>query len=218
MEIKRNYIGERAGKLVVVGCEGKAADGHQLLRCVCDCGNIVMRKSNSIVYGQRTGTISHCGCSAPRPNLIHGGRCKPEYRHWQAIKRRCTDKRDKDFPRYGGAGIRMAECFLSDFAAFLAEVGPRPSPSHQVDRIDTRLGYVPGNIRWATITENARNRRTSYLWWIKGEHFDSSTDAARRFGVTVQTIIRWTDGSHDKRRGSFSPARPDCRRELRYGN
>lgn len=213
-----NYIGLRAGKLVAVEIAGKSRDGRQVLRCRCDCGNVVLRSSNNFLRNSIRSTNSHCGCTPTRPNLIHGKRNTPEYRVWGAIKKRCLNPADKDYARYGGSGIGIAEEFKDDFPAFLAEVGRRPSPKHQIDRIDTRRGYVPGNIRWATPTQNARNKRTTYLWNIKGEYFESSTDAARRFGVAVCTLICWTDGRFDRRRGTFTPPRPDCSRRLRYAN
>lgn len=213
-----NYIGLRAGKLVAVEIAGKSRDGHQMLRCRCDCGNVVLRSSNNFLKNSIESTKSHCGCTPTRPNLTHGKRNTPEYRVWGAIKKRCLNPADKDYARYGGSGIGIAEEFKDNFPAFLAEVGQRPSPKHQIDRIDTRRGYEPGNVRWVTPTQNARNKRTTYLWNIKGERFESSTDAARRFGVAVCTVICWTDGRFDRRRGTFTPPRPDCSRRLRYAN
>ena len=213
-----NYIGLRAGKLVAIEVAGKSRDGHQLLRCRCECGNLVLRSSNNLLKNSIDSTNSHCGCTPTKPSLTHGQRNTPEYRVWGTIKKRCLNPADKDYARYGGAGIGIAECFKHDFSAFLAEIGRRPSAQHQIDRIDNRRGYEPGNIRWATQTENARNKRTTYVWNIKGERFESSTDAALRFGVTVCTLIRWTDGFFDKRRGTYTPPRSDCSRRLRYAD
>lgn len=213
-----NYIGIRAGKLVSVTLAGKARDGHQLLRCLCDCGKEVLRKSNVLVKNNKEGVDSHCGCSPTKANLTHGGRNTPEYRVWQGIKRRCLNPSNKDYPRYGGAGIGIADSLRDDFAAFLAEVGPRPSEKHQIDRIDNTRGYEPGNIRWATSTVNNANKRSSYQWFVRGLAFDSSTDAAKHFGVSVQTIFKWTDGYMDNRRGTWTKPRPDCARTLRYAS
>lgn len=81
----------------------------------------------------------------------------PEYRSWQAAKTRTTNPNRADWPRYGGRGIRMADEWLNDFPAFLAHIGPRPDGT-SLDRIDSDGNYEPGNVRWATASEQRRNR------------------------------------------------------------
>jgi hypothetical protein len=80
---------------------------------------------------------------------------------WVAAKTRTSNPACKDWPRYGGRGIGMAPEWLArgtGYSAFLAHIGPRP-PGTTLDRIDGSRGYEPGNVRWATPSEQAFNRR-----------------------------------------------------------
>lgn len=90
----------------------------------------------------------------------HGRTDSAEYRAWTDIKTRCYNRKYKDWPHWGGRGITVCDEWLNDFAAFFAEVGPRPTGGrYSIDRRDNSRGYEPGNVRWATDSEQNRNRR-----------------------------------------------------------
>lgn len=146
----------------------------------------------------------------------HGFRYTKEYKTWAAIKNRCFCKTSKDFKRYGKLGISMHEGWVYDFMAFFNHIGFAPTKKHQVDRKDTRRGYIPGNVRWATPKEQAQNRTSSYKWQVKGLAFSSAQDAATHFGVTDVTIHKWVRGYFDKRRGTFSKPKEGCYAVPRY--
>lgn len=113
----------------------------------------------------------------------------PEYRAWQAMIRRCHDDHAKDFPRYGGRGIRVCDAWRVSFTAFLAEIGRKPSPSHSVDRIDGVRGYEPGNVRWATSKEQARNRRSNRNLTVGGVT-KTLAEWAELAGIRRDTLAR----------------------------
>lgn len=137
----------------------------------------------------------HSALDAP-PRAAHGaksgGRATPEYTAWQRIRDRCNNRNSKDFPYYGGRGIRVCARWEASFEAFLADVGHRPTPAHTIDRIDNYRGYEPGNVRWATRAEQSRNRRpfsmigksTRARWITVGDVQDSIAGWSRRSGLT----------------------------------
>lgn len=96
-------------------------------------------------------------------NRTHGMAGTPEYVAWQAIIRRCTRPQSADYGRYGGAGITVCKEWLSSFSDFFKHMGPRPSVGHSIDRINGSKGYEPGNVRWATLIEQANNKKTNRI-------------------------------------------------------
>lgn len=157
-----NLTGQRFGRLVVLRYAGKNRSKHCLWECVCDCGSHKTVETSSL----NCGHTKSCGCIhrelAERKNLSHGhnrvGRRTPEYRSWVGMIQRCTNPKAENYARYGGRGVTVCERW-HDFTNFLADMGPKPSPKHTIDRIDNEKGYEPGNCRWATVTEQNRNQR-----------------------------------------------------------
>ena len=104
-------------------------------------------------------------------NYRHGecvGRPSKLYYIHKDIVRRCTCPAHKRYADYGGRGIDIDPRWAEDIATFLAELGPRPSPRHSIDQEDNSKGYWPGNVRWATPTEQNRNTRVNRLLTFKG--------------------------------------------------
>ena len=143
--------------MLVAGDVGRSRDGHILGQYRCACGSTI----KAIMSRVRNGYVRSCGCFAreesSRRAKTHGMKGTPEYRVWGAILTRCRNERSKDYPRYGGAGIDVCDEWAKSFEAFYSHVGPRPSGT-TIDRINGAKGYEPGNVRWATNTEQARNK------------------------------------------------------------
>jgi hypothetical protein len=88
----------------------------------------------------------------------HGMYGTPEYNAWRSARQRVVNVRNPRYDAYGGRGIGMCSAWLGSFAAFLADVGPRPE-GMTLDRVDNDGDYAPGNVRWASRSVQQRNRR-----------------------------------------------------------
>jgi hypothetical protein len=104
-----------------------------------------------------------------RTNTKHGMRASKEYVTWESMRARCSRQSVDSFPSYGGRGISVCKRWDESFEAFFADMGPKPTHGHSIDRIDTNGDYEPGNCRWATASEQAKNRRNSIALTAFGE-------------------------------------------------
>src|SRR5688572_22665668 len=93
------------------------------------------------------------------PRTTHGMRKSLTYAAWGAMKQRCTNKKLACYPKYGGRGITVCERWMHSFENFLADVGEKPAKGYSLERVDNNKGYEPGNVIWATIKQQARNKR-----------------------------------------------------------
>lgn len=181
-------IGSRFSRLVVVCPE--AVGLKQPMRswlAVCDCG------THKIVpeVHLRAGSTQSCGCLRnERMKAVlgtHGharrGRNRSrEYGAWSKMTQRCTNPDDHRWGYYGGRGIKVCEAWLASFEQFLADVGPKPTSKHSLGRLDNDGDYEPGNVRWETPLQQARNRRDTVFVTVHGES-KTLAEWAALFGV-----------------------------------
>jgi hypothetical protein len=112
----------------------------------------------------------------------------PEYSAWTGMRGRCLNTADKSFAYYGGRGVQVCVRWES-FDAFFADMGARPD-GMSLDRFPDRDGnYEPGNCRWATPTEQTRNRRNTIALEYRGET-KTLAEWCEQLGVNYSTAHR----------------------------
>jgi hypothetical protein len=172
----KNLTGQQFGRLTVLIYVAMTRRGAEWL-CRCSCQNTLKVLTVSL----RSGNTTSCGCITRErliaQNSTHGLTDTAEYTAWAHMLGRCYRPTDEHYDRYGGRGITVCERWHS-FENFYADMGPKPSPLHEIDRIDNDGNYEPGNVRWATKQQQSRNR---------------STNRIIEFGGRKLTLIEWSE-------------------------
>ena len=164
----KNLVGQRFSHLLVTEMLESRSGGQVVYRCHCDCGKEKVIRSNNL----RSGNTKSCGCLNATSALKHGStashKVTREYKTWCGMKERCMNQKKECYKNYGGRGIKVCDEWLHSFENFLAylkanKMYPKPV-GMSLDRYPNNDGnYEPGNIRWATSSQqrqNQRNRRS----------------------------------------------------------
>ena len=176
---------------MVVEFVGIDKHNHYLRKCQCDCGNEIIRSSSNII-----NTTRHCGCVKHSNAKKHGQGSTRLYRIWSGIKQRCLNPKAPPYKNYGGRGIKLFDDWL-DFEPFSQWAYANGySDSLSIDRIDVNGNYEPNNCRWATMKEQANNRRTNVLIKFNGKKY-TYKELAQLLGITISALY------HKKNRGTL---------------
>lgn len=184
----KNLTGEQFGRLTVIELTEKRRDIYW--RCRCNCGVEKTVSSGNLVSGR----TNSCGCLNREllgNRAEHGharlGIISPTWWSWQSMRVRCLNKADRNYPEYGASGVTICAAWENDFAAFLKYMGERPDGT-TLDRYPNKSGnYEPGNCRWATPKQQARNTRRNKLVTIDDETL-SVAEWSEISGVKQMTI------------------------------
>lgn len=155
-------IGTIFKRLTILKVVYSTKNGHKYVLCKCSCGNEKVCRYSHV----KSGVINSCGCLRRELNTSHGMRQSATYRIWSHIKGRCLNKTDKKYADYGGRGIKVCKSWMK-FENFLKDMGDK-SEGLSLDRKDNNKGYSKANCRWATLIEQANNKRNNRFFAYEG--------------------------------------------------
>jgi len=186
MGVALDLTGQVFGRLTVTGSRSSIY-GVSFWECTCTCGVVKPVRT----YNLKAGITKSCSClrNEPSPNRTHGMSRTKEGYIWSSMKSRCNNKNSRMYHAYGGRGIQVCERWQASFEAFYADVGPRPSPKHSLDRIDNDGPYCPENCRWVTQKEQNNNRQYHVYITCYGKTLNEG-QWAERLGLPRTTIQR----------------------------
>lgn len=173
-----NLIGYKFDRLTVLSRSGKSKHGVVEWLCECDCGQVLTVTTGAL----NTRHVRSCGCRRRK----HGASGTPIYNSWCAMMDRCCNVGNPKYKFYGLKGITTCEHWLR-FENFLKDMGDRPNGT-SIERINNNKGYWCGhcdecrahdhqlNCKWASPSQQARNRHTSRLITFRGR---------------TQTLVEW---------------------------
>ncbi len=176
--------GKRFGRLIALKLSEKRSGRKTFWECVCDCGNTKLVRTDSL----KCGAAQSCGClkkEQDKINLPNGqGRIKHGlskerlYHIWIGMISRCENDLDSRYQSYGGRGIKVCDEWkdVETFNSWANSNGYQDKLT--IDRIDVNGNYEPSNCRWATLKEQANNKRNSIFVEFKGN---------------IQTLKEWSE-------------------------
>jgi hypothetical protein len=148
-----DLTGKQIGKWSVGKSIRHKIHGYKMYTCTCKCGTV-----KDVKHSHLASNKTHsCGCSWTK----HGMARSNEYRVWDSMIRRCHSETHKAYKNYGARGIEVCDKWRK-FDGFFEDMGIQPK-NMTLERINNELGYSKDNCKWATVTEQARNRRSTKL-------------------------------------------------------
>ena len=192
------HIGQKFEKLTVC-----VFVSERVVGLFCDCGQPTKSSKSNLEKGRKKS----CGCIWLHNRSNLNDYCKRHnlsktrtYAIWCGMKRRCYNKNEMNYPRYGGKGVKVCDRWLNSFENFLEDMGEAPK-GLTLDRISSQGDYEPGNCRWATVHEQNRNKKNIINITV-GNESKCLGEWASYYGVEYDKLRYW----YKKRKLSFLDA------------
>ncbi len=166
-----DLTGKKFGRLTVIKRVENDKYNHILYLCKCDCGKEKIIKGVSL----KNGNTKSCGCLQKEKakltkNVIHGKSHDRIYIIYWGMKKRCYNKKEKNYYLYGGRGITICEEWLNSFENFYNwAINNGYKEGLTIDRINVNGNYEPNNCRWSDLFVQANNTRRNKYILFKGE-------------------------------------------------
>lgn len=191
-------IYKKFGRLTVLEECKERKGGKKVYKCICDCGNI----KNVMGTSLRDGTTRSCGCLARentrKRSITHGQSHTRLYKIHNNIKDRCCNANSKDYPNYGGRGIKVWDEWLKFKGFYDWSMSNGYNDTLTIDRIDVDGNYEPSNCRWVDMKTQQNNRRNNVYLTYKNKT-QTMSQWADELRISVQTIkTRHRKGWSDK--------------------
>lgn len=219
----KNRTGEKSKfGITVIGFAGTRWE-TALWWCRCPCGRFIELSWREFQKRRSCSYCYHAKFQVTQDNLSRSR----EYRCWINMLNRCFDLKHKNYPNYGGRGIRPCNRFRESFLEFFADLGKQERAGLTLDRIKSELGYTcgkcpeclrygwPVNCRWATRAEQMRNRRVSVLIEHDGQTL-SAAEWAKRLGLNRSEVARRIRSGWSEYHAVTTPPLPQHKRILGY--
>lgn len=209
-----NLAGETFGKITIISYEGKDHKGNTYWNCVCSCGNKMTIRGECVKSG-RTVSCGKGKCSPKHKepeNRKATGKTSPHnytYRSWNSMMKRCYSRNSNRFHSHGGRGIVVCDRWHT-FSNFVEDMGERPQ-GLSIDRINNNGNYEPGNCRWATPKEQARNTRRSIMIEYDGQT-KSLPEWCEILGLNYKSILARVENGWNHKEALTTPVSKNCSR------
>ncbi|OLS02902.1 hypothetical protein [Tissierella creatinophila] len=180
---------QRFGKLKAIEPSVKVATNKsKKWICECDCGTVKEIRSSDL----RLGKIVSCGCERDRKikerSYKHGMSNTKIYDVWQSMKGRCYRETCKDYPNYGGRGIKIDKNWLGDFMVFYNwAISEGYKEGLTIDRINPNGNYEPGNCKWLPNEKQALNRRNTITHMYEGKELNTR-ELSEELNINYNTL------------------------------
>lgn len=169
-----NYINKKYNRLTIKSVSGEVKGRCSTwLNCQCECGNMKVIRFDYVINGR----TKSCGCY--RKDNARKQSKERETHHLsntrlftihRLMKRRCYDKRIKQYKNYGGRGIKVCDEWLNSLENFAKwSYANGYNDTLTIDRIDNNGNYEPNNCRWVDNTIQANNKRNNIFLEYNGE-------------------------------------------------